>query len=149
MNTPCPRTDALSALIDDELSAPERDTLQAHLRGCAICAATLAELNELHACFAALPLATPAFDVTPDVMRRIGASAAKRPRGRQRRPWWQLAMLAPAGAAALTGGLWLGAVLMPSTLVGVRIPAAQMAAFSALPPGVICPAPQACGGAPR
>ena len=86
MNTPepCPRIEALSALIDDELSEPEREALEAHVRGCALCAPVLSELAQLQVRFATLPMTTPAFDVTPEVMRRIDASDVKRP---ARRPF--------------------------------------------------------------
>ncbi len=141
----CPRIEALSALIDDELEAGRRIALQAHLAGCVICAPVLADMRRLHADFAALPAPRSDFDVAAEVDRRIGALAPPRtsPILRPSRPrWWQVALLAPGGAAALAIGLSLGASLVP-TAGGAT--AAQMASFSALPPGALCPASQACG----
>ena len=51
----CPRTEALSALVDDELDEQARLTLDAHVASCAICAPVLAEFRRLRARFAALP----------------------------------------------------------------------------------------------
>lgn len=162
---PCPRLEALSALTDDALPPAARASLEAHVAGCAVCAPVLAELAQLRSRFAALPRDAAALDVDVDVAaavdRRIGALtspprpvAPRRPAAR-RRPWWQLALLAPGGAASVALGLWLGgAGSLPATIVSSSSPAgagtaAQMAAFSSLPPGSLCPAGLACGGAPR
>lgn len=149
---PCPRIEALSALTDEALREPERLALQAHVDGCPICAPMLTELRQVRVQFAALPMVTPDFDLAPDVDRRIAAAArALPPRApRPTRPhWWQLALLAPGGAMALTLGLWLGAAVMPATLAPTQAPSAQMAAFSTLPPGSLCPMLDACGGSTR
>lgn len=155
MNTqePCPRIEAMSALTDDELREPQRLALEAHVAGCAICAPVLAELRQLHTRFAALPMLTPEFDVAPEVDRRISAAAAptlprRVPRPR-RAPWWQLALLAPGGAISVSIGLWLGSALIPATLGSARAPAVQMAAFSTLPPGALCPLLNSCAGPTR
>jgi anti-sigma factor RsiW len=159
---PCPRLEALSALTDDALPLAARASLETHVAGCAVCAPVLAELAQLRNRFAALPrdAATRDFDVTAAVDRRIGALvsspppvAPRRPAARPR-PWWQLALLAPGGVASVALGLWLGgAAPLPATMAtsspaGAGI-ATQMAAFSSLPPGSLCPAGLACGGAPR
>lgn len=155
MNTqePCPRIEALSALTDDELREPERFALEAHVAGCTICAPVLTELRQLRTRFAALPMLTPDFDVAPEVDRRIGAATApavpRRPPRPRRTPWRQLALLAPGGAISVTIGLWLGAALMPATLGSAHAPAVQMAAFSTLPPGALCPVLNSCGGPTR
>lgn len=146
----CPRIEALSALTDDELREPERIALEAHVAGCAICAPALVDLRQLHARFAALPQPEFDFDVAAEVDRRISpVHAPRRAPPRPRARWWQIALLAPGGAAAVTAGLWLGGSLMPATLSSGPAPAAQMAAFSALPPGALCPAATACGGPSR
>jgi anti-sigma factor RsiW len=146
---PCPRIEALSALVDDELRGPERLALERHAAACTICAPVLADLRQLRARFASLPTQVRDFDVAADVDRRIAASS--RPTPRQARPararWWQAALLLPGGAAALSVGLWLGGGVMPVTLASA--PAAQMAAFSAVPPGALCPVASACGGSLR
>jgi len=141
----CPRIESLSALIDDELEAGQRVALQAHVAGCAICSPMLAGMRRLHADFAALPVPRADFDVAVEVDRRIGALAsppAPRPLRSSRRHWWRLIALAPGGAMAVAAGLWLGASIMPAAAGAT---AAQMAAFSALPPGALCPVPKACG----
>lgn len=141
----CPRIEALSALTDDELGVTQRLALEAHVAGCAICAPVLADMRRLHADFAALPAPLRDFDVATEVDRRIGALAQPRPSPAPRplRPrWWQVALLAPGGAAAVAAGLWLGAAMMP---VAAGATATQMAAFSALPPGALCPVSNACG----
>lgn len=146
----CPRIEALSALTDGELGEPQRLALEAHVAACALCAPALADLRHLRACFAALPEPEFDFDVAAEVDRRISpVHEPRRARPRARARWWQIALLAPGGAAAVTVGLWLGASVMPATLSSVPAPAAQMAAFSALPPGALCPAGSACGGFPR
>ena len=153
MNTqePCPRIEALSALTDEELHEHERLALLAHVDHCAICAPVLAEFRQLRSRFAALNVTTPAFDVAPEVDRRIAIASAPAPREptRAQRPrrvrWWEVAVLAPGGAAAIALGLWLGAALMPAALQPARATAVQMVPFSTLPSGALCPAPQACG----
>ena len=149
---PCPRIESLSALTDGELREIERSGLEEHVAGCAICAPVLAELRDLHRRFESLPSPAVDFDVAAALDRRIGAAMAPPPRRaaapRARRRWWQVALLAPGGALALAVGAWLGA-MMPATLASAGAPAAQMAAFSALPPGAVCPASKACDGAMR
>lgn len=141
----CPRIEALSALTDGELDATQRLALQAHVAGCAICAPMLANMRRLHADLAALPTPLPDFDVAVEVDRRIGALLPPQP-SRTLRPsrprWWQVAVLAPGGAMAVAAGLWLGASMMPAAGGAT---AAQLAAFSALPPGALCPVSKACG----
>ena len=144
----CPRIESLSALIDEELEAGQRLELQAHVAGCAICSPVLAGMRRLHADFAALPSPTVDFDVAVEVDRRIGALGSPRAPRTLRAPrprWWQVVALAPGGAIAVAAGLWLGASIMPAAPVSG---AAQMAAFSALPPGALCPASKGCGSTP-
>lgn len=153
MNTPepCPRIEALSALLDGELGEPERLAVQAHADQCTLCAPVLAEFRRLHARFAALDTERPDFDVAPEVDRRIGAAGAPVPREPAPVPrparvrWWQLALVAPGGAVAVSVGLWLGATLMPSAHAGY----VRMTPFSPVPAGALCPVPQACGGPRR
>lgn len=142
---PCPRIEALSALTDDALGTAERVKLEAHVAGCAICEPVLARMRRLHADFAALPTPLADFDVAVEVDRRIGAllpPQPSRPLLPSRPRWWQVAVLAPGGAMAVAAGLWLGASMMPAAGGAT---AAQMAAFSPLPPGALCPVSKACG----
>jgi hypothetical protein len=43
--TPCPSTEQLLRLLADQLAAPDADTLEAHVDGCAFCQQTLEELT--------------------------------------------------------------------------------------------------------
>jgi anti-sigma factor RsiW len=144
----CPRIESLSALIDDELEVRQRLELQEHVTGCAICSPVLAGMRRLHADFAALPSPPIDFDVAVEVDRRIGALGSGQAPRRLRPPrprWWQVVALAPGGAIAVAAGLWLGASIMPAASGSG---AAQMAAFSALPPGALCPVARGCGSTP-
>lgn len=151
---PCPRIEALSALIDGELGEPERMAVQAHADQCPVCTPVLAGFRQLHARFAALDATTPDFDLAPEVDRRIDAAIATglRTPTRTTRPararWWQFALLAPGGAFAVSAGLWLGAAL-PGAAPIAHATAAQMVPFSTVPAGALCPVPQACRGAVR
>jgi anti-sigma factor RsiW len=145
----CPRIESLSALIDDELETRQSAALQAHVAGCAICAPMLAGMRRLHADLVALPTPRGDFDLAVEVDRRIGALQPPHP-SRPLRPsgprWWQVAVLAPGGAMAVAAGLWLGASMMPAAGSATAAQmAAQMAAFSPLPPGALCPVSKTCG----
>ena len=150
---PCPRTEALSALVDDELVEPARVALAAHVAGCAICAPVLAEFRQLRTTFAALSDVAPDVDFAWLVDRRIAAAAGvpqPKPQPRpQRWHWWQLAPAALGGAVSLSLGAYLGSALMLGSQVTVQPAALQLAAFTAIPPGALCPALQACNSMGR
>ena len=148
----CPRTESLSALVDDELGAPARAALEAHVAGCAICAPVLAEFRQLRTRFAALPELVPGLDLAPLVDRRIAAADAPKPAAKprpQRWRWWQLAPAALGSALSLSLGAYLGSALMLGSQVAAQPAALQMAAFAAIPPGALCPALEACKPAGR
>ncbi len=142
----CPRTEALSALVDDELGASDRVALDTHVAGCALCAPVLAELRQLRTSFAALPKAAPGVDFAPLVDRRIAAAAGiPKPKAQpQRWRWWQVAPAALGGAISLSFGAYLGSALLLGSQVAAQPAALQMAAFTEIPPGALCPALQAC-----
>ncbi len=144
----CPRTEALSALVDKELGEPDRLAIEAHAQGCAICAPVLAGFRQLRSTFVALPEIAPGIDLAPLVDRRIGELAAAPKPGRQRLPrrwrWWQLAPAALGGAISLSLGAQLGSALILAPQPRVQPAALQMAAFAANPPGALCTAVQAC-----
>lgn len=142
----CPRTEALSALVDDELDEHARLTLDAHVASCAICAPVLGEFRRLRTRFAALPEVAPGVDVALLVDRRIAAAAGvPKPKSRpQRWRWWQVGPLALGGALSLSLGAYLGSTLMLGSQLTAQPAALQMAAFAATPPGALCPALQAC-----
>lgn len=149
----CPRTEALSALVDDALGESDRAALDAHVAGCAICAPVLAGFRQLHTSFAALPGVAPGVDVARLVEGRIAAAAnAPKPKARpqpQRLRWWQVAPAALGGALSLSIGAYLGSALMLGSEAAAQPAALQMAAFTAIPPGALCPALQACNRAER
>lgn len=141
----CPRTEALSALADNALVGSARAALDAHVAGCAICAPVLAEFRQLRTTFAALPEVAPGVDIAFLVNRRIAAAGLPKPTPRPRRwHWWQFAPAAFGGAVSLSLGAYLGSALMLGAQVTVQPAALQMAAFTAIPPGALCPALQAC-----
>lgn len=148
----CPRTEALSALVDDEIGASDRVALDAHVAGCAICAPVLAEFRQLRICFVALPDVAPGVDIAPLVDRRIAAAPKPKPKPQlqpQRWRWWQVAPAALGGALSLSLGAYLGSALMLGSQLTAQPAALQMAAFTAIPPGALCPALQACNPAGR
>ena len=147
---PCPRTEALSALVDDELVEPARVALDAHVAGCPICAPVLTEFRQLRATFAALPDIAPNVDFAFLVDRRIAAASVPKLKSKlQRWRWWQLAPATLGGAVSLSLGAYLGGTLMLGSQVTTQHAALQMAAFTAIPPGALCPALQACNSMGR
>ncbi|MDO8704669.1 MAG: zf-HC2 domain-containing protein [Sulfuricaulis sp.] len=146
----CPRTEAISALVDDELAEPARTALDVHLKGCAICTPVLAEFRQLRTAFTALPDVTPDVDFALLVDRRIAAAGVTRPKSKpQRWRWWQFAPATLGGALSLSLGVYLGGTLMLGSQITAQPAALQMAAFTAIPPGALCPALQACNSMGR
>jgi hypothetical protein len=114
----------LSALLDDELSARERAEVEAHLAGCASCAALLARMRAVEDAARSLPAEAPAgyFDGLPE---RVRARIEARRASRRRLPSW-----AWAAAAAV-----LLAVVTPLTLREIRSPqGSATGAPAAVPP---------------
>jgi hypothetical protein len=103
-------TDRLSDYLDDEeTSAAERATIEAHLATCASCRTTLDELRRVAARAASLPNAAPVADLWPGVAERLTPSASVRAFARpgHRRFSFTLPQLVAAGLAlmVLSGGL--------------------------------------------
>ena len=109
----CPRTEELSALIDEELGAG--DETAAHAKVCPVCGRMLKDLKEL----------------------RVGLQPLAE------LPATRLVPAGFAGAATLSAGVYLGALLMGGTAVGTAQPA-MMAMFDAIPPGGVCVGLQSC-----
>jgi anti-sigma factor RsiW len=149
----CPKTEALSALVDDELVGSVRHALDAHVAGCAICASLLAELRQLRTTFTALPDVAPGVDFASLVDRRIAAAAVVPKTKPKLRPqswyWWPVAPAAFGGVLSLSVGAYLGSALMLGTQVAEQPAALQMAAFTAIPPGALCPGLQVCNATGR
>jgi anti-sigma factor RsiW len=59
----CPHAEALSALIDGELSASERERIAAHAAACPVCGATLSRFVELRNAFSSIGDADPGVDI--------------------------------------------------------------------------------------
>ncbi len=103
-------TDRLSEYLDDELDQPQRVALEAHLSGCAACAATLADLRRVVGRAHALDDRPPATDLWPGIATRIGVSTDDLARRRARR---RLSFTVPQLAAA-------GILLVAATAVVAR-----------------------------
>lgn len=107
-------TDRLSEYLDGELSPGERADVDAHLRGCAGCRETLADLRSLVARAASLPVQEPQADLWPGILHEIEADAAPgvvpiAPR-RRRAFSFSLPQLAAAAVLLMTvsgGSVWL------------------------------------------
>src|SRR5256886_17407770 len=103
-------TDRLSEYLDDELAAPERTTLEAHLASCDGCRTTLDELRRVVTNARALDDRPPAADLWPSVAARIGVSSRLKARPGVRRFSFSVPQLAaPSVVLALLSGsvAWL------------------------------------------
>lgn len=87
----------LSAYLDDELSAGERRSVDAHLRTCATCRRDLADLQRVKALLGALPEVEPPAGLFADVRRQLDRPVSViGPVG----DWLRAAFRRPAVAAA-------------------------------------------------
>jgi hypothetical protein len=127
-------TDRLSDYLDNEdLSAAERATIEAHVGECAECRATLAELRAVASIAASLPDAPPANDLWTGIANRLPAAESKVVSFRApRRFSFTLPQLVAAGLAlmVLSGGMaWMArrgdprAALPPVVAENVQPPA--------------------------
>jgi anti-sigma factor RsiW len=141
----CPRLEALSALVDDELAAPARAEIEAHAASCPVCGAARADLEALGATFDALPQPAPRIDLARLVGERIrvGGEQARRAGRGARMPWWQMLPAVLGAAAALGMGAGAGSVLMIGSGAAARA-AVEMSVFATVPPGGLCLAGAAC-----
>src|SRR6266851_5392609 len=99
-------TDRLSEYLDGTLAGSERAALDAHLAGCAACAATLEELRRVVARAQNLQDRSPATDLWPGVAERIGVSPdiVSLPARRARRVALSIPQLIAAGLALIVLG---------------------------------------------
>ena len=104
--------DALSALLDGELSPAQQDTARAHLAGCPVCTEELAAVGQARSWVRGLPQVDPPFGfyerILLDRPRPGSVAFGARPSLRRR-----------AGAAAI------GAAACAVTVLGVGSPAAR------------------------
>jgi anti-sigma factor RsiW len=115
-------TDRLSEYLDGTLAGSERAALDAHLAGCAACAATLEELRRVVARAQNLQDRPPATDQWPGVAERIGVSPGlvSLPARRARRVAFSIPQLIAAGIALVvlgSGGAWLALHQPPDVIV--------------------------------
>ena len=126
----------LSAYLDGELDAGERQRVATHLSSCAPCAACLVELQALSAALKALPGETLGVDLAGVIEGRL-ANAPRPPAVRRRRDWWFGLPVAIGAASSIAAGVFLGSTLV----AGSAATAPRMAAlrvFDAMPPGNLC-----------
>src|SRR5437016_12722371 len=99
-------TDRLSEYLDEELAAPERTALEAHLASCDACRTTLEELRRVVTNARALDDRPPTADLWPSVAARIGLSARAKARPAVRRVSFTVPQLAAAAVvlALVSGG---------------------------------------------
>jgi anti-sigma factor RsiW len=129
-------TDQLSDYLDDELSAAERASVEAHLAECAECARTLASLRRIVAEASSLPPRPPENDLWPVIAARTV---------QQRRISFTIPQLAVASLllAALSGG---AVVLLVGGYNGRSQTAQDQAGTTAPAPDDSQPAPRSVSG---
>ncbi len=140
----CPRTEQLSALIDDELAREPREDIANHAAACPLCGAMLRELTEQRSLLHSLAATGAGVDLAPGIERRLARRRGPRQKAVEG-AWWRGWRLAPAGLAAasvLATGIYSGALLTAGAGIAAR-PAA-MAAFDPVPPGGICVGVPSC-----
>lgn len=139
----CPRTEALSALIDGELAGRERDEIAAHAAACPLCGTVLADFGELRSHMEPLGRAAAGVDIAQLIESRLPARRRRAAAGRRDGWRWQFAPAGLVAAGALAAGAYLGALLASGTAaVAARPPA--MAVFDAIPPGGLCAGLPSC-----
>ncbi|HUP00446.1 MAG TPA: zf-HC2 domain-containing protein [Gemmatimonadota bacterium] len=113
------RTERLSAYLDGELNAAERQALETHLAHCAECAGVLADLERIVAEARGLEDRLPEEDLWPEIARRLQARVDRDPEviplAHRRKRFSRISFTIPQLAAAalalivVSGGLvWLG-----------------------------------------
>jgi negative regulator of sigma E activity len=130
-------TDKLSDYLDDELSAGDRDAVEAHLETCAHCAAVLDQLTRVVVRAQAVEPRPPQADLWTGIAARIEAEAERRPSQvtpfalrQARRVTFTISQLAAAAVilAAVSGGIaWEVRASLPGRPEGVRYDSAPSA----------------------
>src|SRR3989442_775319 len=118
-------TDRLSEYLDSTLAVGERAALEAHLVGCAACAATLEELRRVVARARALDDRAPGADLWPKIA--VGIGRAAEPRARRHLAFTVPQLIAASVALiVLSGGAtWLLRSRAATTPVAIAPPQAQ------------------------
>ena len=93
----CPHAEALSALVDGELSASEREEITAHAAACPVCGAMLRQFAGLRNTFSSIGDADPGVDIAALVEPQLPPrQPARAPRARRLSAW----QLGPMGLGA-------------------------------------------------
>lgn len=132
----------LSAYLDDELEARERQRVATHLAVCPVCAARFAELKSLSANFKAMPQESLDFDLAAVIEGRLTASP--RPStARHKRNWFRQWPIAIGAAASIAAGGFMGSMLAAGGAADTpRIAALRV--FDTMPPGSLCVGLESC-----
>lgn len=144
----CPRTEAISALIDGEIGESAAQELRLHAVGCAPCGSALLAFTGMRADLRALREIRSDVDIAALVLPQLPRPAV--PRRKPARPWgglWHLGPRALGGAAALGVGAYLGLMLVAGG--GVALRPASMSVFSGEPPGAYCAGLPSCSARGR
>jgi tetratricopeptide (TPR) repeat protein len=133
-------TDRLSEYLDDEdMSATERASIDAHLATCASCRTTLTELRAVQAKALSLPDQPPTTDLWSGIAPRLDPPSTVRPFvKRERRFSFTLPQLVAAGLALMvvSGGMvWLmqlggSRTSIPQVIATVQAPSSEAAQSS-------------------
>jgi anti-sigma factor RsiW len=135
-------TDRLSEYLDEELAPEERAALAAHLKECAECSATLADLRRVVTRARGLESAGPETELWPGIAQRIAPGSGPvhlAQRERFRRVSFSLPQLLAAGIALMVlsgGSVWL---LRPGDAPGSAPVATLPTPSAALAPGTASP----------
>ena len=148
MDEACPKTELLSARLDEQLIPSERSALDDHRAKCELCAGQFAELQQLRVDLLDLPGETLGFDLSEVIRGRLASTTPRRPATRARRRWLDLFPWGIGAAASLTLGLTMGMAVTAGASVAVAPPIAAMSVFAPIAPGGLCVGPPACT-APR
>lgn len=144
----CPRTEAISALIDGELGESAAQELRLHAARCAQCGSALLAFAGMRKDLRVLREIRSDVDIAALVLPRLPKPAV--PRRKPARPWgglWQLGPRAVGGAAALGVGAYLGLTIVAGG--GVALRPASMSVFSGEPPGAYCAGLPSCAARGR
>jgi anti-sigma factor RsiW len=137
----CPRTEDLSALVDEELVGAARAEIATHAESCPLCGAMLQDLGGLRAALQPLAGARPGIDLAPLIEQRLRTvgGGSPRPPARSRSGWhgWRLLPQGFVAAGMFATGLYFGGLLAGGAAATSLQPAA-MAMFDPIPPGGLC-----------
>lgn len=136
--TNCPDFEILSACLDGEISHPDRERLEIHMKNCSSCKQKYNELHILRNNFEPLRNQIPQIDIVADVKRKIEISSDSTRKGCF--GWLPIGLVpfAMAASLALFIGIELGSRLVIEKNTLNMTSTAQMALFSVMPPGNIC-----------